>query len=434
MKLISVDLESPLPVSVGRGFGRPDDEGQLWALVRLHGQPLGLLNLDTSRAYSSTELGRLIVARFSSPILQHLVEDGLATGNLASIGEAITALPQHCPQREVESPWPSVTVSVCTRDRTEQLAECLTALDVLEYPAERLDLLVVDNAPRTDATKKLVAAYPRIRYVVEPRPGLDWARNRAVLEARGELVAFTDDDVSVDSEWIRAIATAFRDEPTAMCVTGLVVPDELDTRAQVLFEQYGGFGRGFTRVYTTAGDPGRAASEHGGSGKFGTGANMAFRRSVFTAVGLFDPALDVGTVTNGGGDLDMFFRIVRAGHLLVYEPRAIVRHRHRREYGQLRRQLTDHGVGFYSYLVRSFLAYPEERGAFIRLGIWWFWYWNVRRLIASLWRRDRFPADLIVAELRGSLLGLRRYRSARRRAAAITEAYGPQPPLAGAST
>lgn len=434
MKLISVDLESPLAPCGGRGVSRTGDTGQLWILVRLHGQPLGVLNLDTSRAYSSTELGRLIVSRFSWPILQHLVEDGLATGDLASIGEAITTLPKDCPQSQARSLWPTVTVAVCTRDRAGQLAQCLTSLDALEYSADRLDVLVVDNAPRNDATKKLVATHPRVRYVVEPRPGLDWARNRAVLDARGDIVAFTDDDVSVDSGWVRALASAFRDEPTAMCVTGLVVPDELDTPAQILFEEYGGFGRGFARVYATAGDRRRAGSQHGGSGKFGTGANMAFRRSVFTAVGLFDPALDVGTVTNGGGDLDMFFRIVKAGHLLVYEPRAIVRHRHRREYGQLRRQLTDHGVGFYSYLVRSSLAYPEERGAFVRLGIWWLGYWNVRRLIASLWRRHRFPADLILAELRGSLLGLRRYPAARRRAAAIAEEYGPQQPFAGART
>ena len=434
MKLISIDVER-LPSGFDRtcALARAGETGRLRALVRLHGQPLGLLDLAASRTYSAAELGRLIAAQFPGPILEHLVQDGLATGNVSSITEAIAALPERCPQKTTDAEWPSVTVAVCTRNGAGRLGECVSALEALEYPADRLEILVVDNAPADDATKTVVAAHRRIRYVPEPRPGLDWARNRAVLEARGDIVAFTDDDVSVDSGWVQTIAAAFRDEPDAMCVTGLVVPDELDTHAQVLFENYGGFGRGFARIYATDGGSGQVASLHGGTGKFGTGANMAFRRSVFTKVGLFDPALDVGTVTNGGGDLEMFFRVLKGGHLLLYEPGAIVRHRHRREYAALRRQLTDHGVGFYSYLVRSALAYPEERIAFVRLGVWWFWYWHVRRLIASLCRRDRFPPDLILAELRGSLSGLRRYFSARRHAGAIAKQHGPQQPLAGVS-
>src|SRR6185503_20882790 len=88
---------------------------------------------------------------------------------------------------------PAVTVAVCTRDRVEDLARCLDALEAIRYPA--LDLLVVDNAPATRDAERLVAGRPRVRYVREVRPGLDWARNRAIAEARGEIVAFTDDDV-----------------------------------------------------------------------------------------------------------------------------------------------------------------------------------------------------------------------------------------------
>ena len=71
------------------------------------------------------------------------------------------------------------------------------------------------------------------------------------------------------------------------------------------------------------------------------------------ARGLFDPALDVGTPANGGGDLEMFFRVLKSGHALVYEPAAMVRHRHRRDYASLREQLASNGVGFYAYLVRT---------------------------------------------------------------------------------
>ena len=426
MKLIYIDVDAPLPT-----LARPA-AGELWALVRLHGCPLGLLHFDPDRDYTPGDVARLIADRLSWPLTQHLVHDGLAADDVASLAGALRRLPANCPRRKHDAGnRPLVTIAVCTRDRAAQLAGCLDALAALDYPADRLDLLVVDNAPSIDATAECVRARgPRFRYVCEPRPGLDWARNRAVLEARGDIVAFTDDDTIVDPGWVRAIADVFGEEPDAMCVTGLVLPDELDVPAQLLFEEYGGFGRGFARSYARADVDGGelAATRHGGTGRFGTGANMAFRRSLFDAVGLFDPALDVGTVTNGGGDLEMFFRVIKSGHLLVYEPRAMVRHRHRRTYEELRTQLANNGIGFYAYLVRAALNWRDERTAILRLGIWWLWYWNVRRLIASLFRPGGFPRDLILAELKGSLAGLWRYPAARRHADAILAAHGPQRP------
>jgi hypothetical protein len=201
-----------------------------------------------------------------------------------------------------------------------------------------------------------------------------------------------------------------------MAVTGLVVPLELETEAQLLFEQYGGFGRGFRRTWHRAG---AHDASHVGAGRYGTGANMAFRRTLFDRVGRFDPALDVGTATNGGGDLEMFFRTLEEGFVLVYEPSAIVRHRHRRDRDQLRTQLTNNGIGFYSHVVRSALAYPGRRKAIVRYGLRWFLWWSVRRYLLSFVRPGGFPRDLVLAELGGSLAGLGRYPLARRRAASI---------------
>src|SRR5690606_11927646 len=109
------------------------------------------------------------------------------------------------------SSLPLVTVAVCTRERPDDLTQCLRALDELDYP--HLDLVVVDNAPADGANAAVCAAYPRVRRIVEPRPGLNWARNRAVLEARGEIVAFTDDDVQVDASWVSEIVRTFASDP-----------------------------------------------------------------------------------------------------------------------------------------------------------------------------------------------------------------------------
>ena len=400
MKLICVDLESTLPDVP------PCREGEQWVLVRLHGEPLGLL-YPPARGCTADALARLAHQHFSWAIAAHLLADRIG-GPPATMDDTLR-IAAPCPRR-AGAPATRLTVAVCTRSRAPQLAACLDALTALDYPRSLLELLVVDNAPVDSSTRDLVDRYAGVRYVTEPRPGLDHARNRAVAEAGGDVIAFTDDDVNVDPGWARVIARAFEAEPAAMCVTGLVVPDEIDTGAQLLFERYGGFGRGFRRDVYRVARGASAVRQYGGTGRFGTGANMAFRRCFFGMHGGFDPALDVGTPANGGGDLEMFLRVLKHGHALVYEPAAIIRHRHRRTYAELRTQIANNGVGFYAYLARTARAYPDERAHVWRLGMWWLWWWNLRHLAIGLLGRGQVPLDLVVAELKGSLVGPFRYR------------------------
>jgi O-antigen biosynthesis protein len=418
IKVIDIDLDRPLTDIEGL-----DGYADLQGLVRLHHTPIGYVKVAvTGGRCAATILRAAIIEQHSWAIIRHLLADALVTPLRDGVG--LIDWP-NAPHPAYSGPLPLVTVAVCTRDRTAQLAGCLDSLGRLDYPA--LDVLVVDNAPSDPATARLVGErYPQVRYVCEPRPGLNWARNRAIAEARGEIIAYTDDDVVVDPGWVRALAQVFARHPEVMAVTGLVVPYELETEAQILFERYGGFGRGFERKwYRADGQSGGRLAEYLRAGRFGTGANMAYRHSLFARIGGFDPALDVGTVTNGGGDLEMFFRVLQEGQALVYEPSALVRHRHRRDYAQLRRQITDFGVGFYAYLVRSALAYPAQRFAIVRFGLWWLWRRHVRRLLISLIRPTMFPRALLLAELCGSFIGLVRYQRARRTAAEIAQTFGP---------
>jgi O-antigen biosynthesis protein len=417
VKVMDIDLDRPLTDIEGL-----DGYAALQGLVRLHHTPIGYVKVAvTGGRCTAATFRKAVVEQHHWTIISHLLADGLAAPQRGEAGIIDWLNASH---PVYSGPLPVVTVAVCTRDRTAQLAECLAALCQLDYPA--LDVLVVDNAPSSPATAHLVSAcYPQVRYVCEPRPGLNWARNRAIAEARGEIIAYTDDDVVVDRGWVRALARVFAEEAEVMAVTGLVVPLELETEAQLLFEQYGGFGRGFERQwYRVDGESSeRAATRHGGAGRFGTGANMAYRRSLFERIGGFDPALGAGTVTNGGDDLEMFFRVLKEGYTLVYEPSAIVRHRHRREYAQLRTQIVNNGVGFYAYLVRSAMTYRNERWALVRLGLWQLWWWTIRRLLISFVHPGRLPRDLILGELRGSLIGLGRYQKARRMSARIAQTF-----------
>ncbi|MEP0911471.1 glycosyltransferase [Leptolyngbya sp. GB1-A1] len=424
IKVVDIELSRPIPTVEGL-----DGYMGLKGLVRLHGVPIGYVNAPVTLGRCTAEtLSKLILEQHSWGIICQLLKNGMSS-------------PQHpeeltlenligLPPVEYSGEWPLVTVAVCTRDRPDDMKLCLEALSNLDYP--NLDILVIDNAPQTEATQELVKThYPTVRYVREPRPGLDWARNRAILEAKGEIIAYTDDDVAVDPGWAKALAQVFAENSDVMVVTGLVVPYELEDKSQVLFEHYGGFGRGFEckwyRVDERKSVP--IASYYGASGQFGTGANMAYRRCIFDQIGGFDPALDVGTVTNGGGDIEMFFRVLKEGYTLVYEPKAMVRHRHRRDYSKLYAQIANNGIGFYAYFVRSALAYPDERWAYLKLACWWILWWHFGRLYKSFKYANRLPRELIWAEFWGCFVGLTRYQKARRIAQEIAQSFAAEPLL-----
>lgn len=228
-----------------------------------------------------------------------------------------------------------VSVVVCTRERPAALGRCLSALAQLT-PAP-LEILVVDNAPRTDATRRLVAQMSGVRYLCEPRPGLDIARNTGLRHARGAVVAYTDDDVEVHPRWVRSLAAAFED-PKVMAVTGLTLPAQLDTEAQVLFEHHWSFNRGFQPKRFGAAFFAKHRATAVPVWTLGAGANMAFRRAVVERVGPFDERLDVGAA-GCNGDSEMWYRVLAAGYACRYEPTAVVFHHHRRELVALKRQL-----------------------------------------------------------------------------------------------
>jgi O-antigen biosynthesis protein len=396
------------------------------ALVRIHGVPFGYVqvNVEDGRVVGS-QLVDAAMDRHRDALIRHLVVRALnepLKDPTALLGRMLR--PPTLPQPEAR---PLVTVAVCTRDRPTDLRLCLEGLARLRWP--KLEVLVIDNAPSTNAARDLVEeSFPTVRYVREPRPGLDWARNRAIAESRGEILAYADDDVVVDPGWVDALMEVFTRDPNVMAVTGLVVPYELETEAQAAFEDHRGYESGFERTWAcvdrAAGE--RAAVKHGAVGQIGTGANMAYRRSIFAVIGGFDPALDVGTATQGGGDLEMFFRVLKEGYLLVREPRAMVYHRHRRTFSELRAQISTWGIGMYSFVTRSWRRYPDERVGFVWIVIRWLLLRNARRFLRSL-RQPEVRRELLWDEMKRSFLAPSRYGRAVRRAHQIRAEFGPEP-------
>jgi glycosyltransferase involved in cell wall biosynthesis len=261
-----------------------------------------------------------------------------------------------------------VSVVICTRNRPGELARCLASLPSQTRVPDQI--LVVDNGSQGDETRQAALA-AGVDYVREDRPGLDIARNTGATRASGDIVAYTDDDVELHPRWLERLVDAF-DQEHVWAVTGLVLPAELETEAQYVFEREWGFGRGFTRK-----DHGPAfyqANRRRGCPvwEIGAGANMAFRRWVFDGIGLFDERLDVGAA-GCSGDSEFWYRVLYHGGTCRYEPTAVVFHHHRQTYDALAKQIRAYMSGHTAALLVQY----ERTGD---LG-------NLRRLVLTLPRR-----------------------------------------------
>ncbi len=419
VRLLELELSEPIPelaATLSRtGLPYP----RALVLVRLHRKPLGLLPLDLrDGGLSARELAQVVWARFRSQIARHLVADGEAQAEELVVAGLPPREPPPCGWennafRFEDLGLASVVVTTC--ERPSQLLRALDSLLAQSYPT--FELIVVDNRPNAPLTRDAVArrygADPRIRYIPESRVGLSAARNAGLAQARGEIVAFTDDDVTVDPHWLSSLAHAFL-RYDAACVTGLILPLELETRAQLWFEQFGGFGKGFERRSFDLGSnrPPDALFPYA-AGCFGSGANTAFRTSVLRELGGFAVELGAGTAAQGGEDLDAYLNVIHAGHRLVYEPRALLWHRHRRDLRGLSRQIHRYGIGLSAVLTKRFVASAEERRQIVRRLPAGLAYAVDPRSAKNAGKGPGYPAWLTLLELAGMLRGPVAYAVAR---------------------
>jgi len=259
-------------------------------------------------------------------------------------------------------PTTQISAVICTRDRGEALAGCLRSMTMQRSaPGE---IVVVDNSSDGNA-RPVCERFPEVRHVHEPRPGLSIARNTGIRASRGEIIAFTDDDVELHPGWTVEIGRAFADQ-SIDALTGLVLPARLDTPAQRIFQlDKGGFGSTFIPLRFDN----RFFAEtrpHGAHvWKMGAGANMAFRRSLFERVGLFDERLGAGAA-GCSEDSELWYRMLADGGVCLYEPRAVVFHHHRRDLVGLRAQIRSYMKGHVAALIVQHDAF-HDRGNLVRI-------------------------------------------------------------------
>lgn len=218
---------------------------------------------------------------------------------------------------------PGVTVVVPVRDGAGEIGRLLASLQDLDYPADRLEVIVVDNGSR-DGTAEAAARFP-VTVLQEPVPSSYAARNRGARAARFPWVAFTDSDCAADPGWLkRLMAAPLLDSVGA--VVGEVVALEATTTVQRLTERYGLMRHAVTLP-------------HKELPCFST-ANVAVRRDLLLRLQGFRQ--DVRFF----GDMDLSWRLqIEGGATLLFRPEARIFHRHRRTFGALWRQGVQHGRG-----------------------------------------------------------------------------------------
>jgi len=219
--------------------------------------------------------------------------------------------------------FPRISVIVPVYNAQETLRDCVHSLLELNYPRDKLEIILIDNAS-TDETAEIAKQYSLdIQILYEAKRGPAATRNRGILNAKGEIIAFTDSDCVVDRDWLRNLVPALKEHRV-----GIAGGRILSRRPCNTIEQFG------EEIH----DHGKAIDVY--KPPYVISMNWMSRRAVITEVGLFDESF----IRNE--DVDLSHRIFQAGYGFVHEPRAIVYHANERTLSGLFREGYLHG--FYS--------------------------------------------------------------------------------------
>jgi len=240
------DLDHVSAIAYTKHDAAEQNHDQL-VLARLHDQPLAFLYLEQPPGQESREgLIAAVWREARAEILDHVRACGCLPppAGPEDLAAALAADDGRCPARTPARPAGHAAVIVCTTGGSA-LPRALRSLT--QMSCGDFEVIVVDNRPSTPETREMIESFASsvpLKYVPEPRRGLATARNTGLAAAAdATFVAFTDDDVVVDSQWLSWLLSPFAEAEIA-AVTGLVMPFALGSPVQKRFEQYAGFGKG----------------------------------------------------------------------------------------------------------------------------------------------------------------------------------------------
>jgi glycosyltransferase involved in cell wall biosynthesis len=289
---------------------------------------------------------------------------------------------------------PTISIAICTRNHPADLSVCLQSLFALrEKP---LEIIVVDNDSSGDATRRIVDSFG-VRYVHEPVVGPESARNCAVRFARGDIVAFTDDDCQVDPGWVSAIADAFSD-PKVGTVTGQAI---CGNDANWVQRQFNSFARGFCLLVPVEMTPAEVGDLYYRA-VVGVGANMACRRDLLLDLGGFT----VLTAGAGGEDDYLLIQSVRAGYTARYTPASIVYQQHRAALPDTLLRFVQYGLG--EMRILWYLSAEDRNFTRFVKNVAWMYRRNLRQFatcaIRGRWWHMLFSLSILTGYAAGTFI------------------------------
>lgn len=216
-----------------------------------------------------------------------------------------------------------VSAVICSYNRARFIIAAVESLFDQAYDHQLYEVIVVDNNS-TDNTVALLEQYKQqhpqynFSYYVETNQGVAYTRTRCAKEAKGEIIAYLDDDSTAQAGWLAGIAAFFDEHPATWSVGGKIVPHFLtgvpDWYSKYFFGLVGNF------------DQGPVVKRMTGA-RYPCGANMAFRKRVFEEIGYFNTDLGrKGTGLLANEEKDIYLRILAAGHEVHYLPYVWVLH------------------------------------------------------------------------------------------------------------
>ncbi|MCP4753798.1 MAG: mycofactocin system glycosyltransferase [Proteobacteria bacterium] len=223
------------------------------------------------------------------------------------------------------SEHPSVSIIIPIRNRPDEIRACLGSLEQLDYPGDKLEIIVVDDAS-IDHTPEVVKEFPVDLIQLEENRQASYCRNLAARKASGEVLAFIDSDCTASPSWLRELLPAFRD-PSVGAVGGLV-DSGFDEKALDRYEKAKSslnMGKRFMRT------------QKNDRFFYVPSCNLLVRKTVFFELGGFNEDLTVGE------DVDFCWRMQDAGRVLEYQPLGRVYHKHRNRLGDFCRRRFDYG-------------------------------------------------------------------------------------------
>lgn len=284
--------------------------------------------------------------------------------------------------------YPPISVIIATRNRASQISHAVTSVLSNDYPV--FEVCVVDQST-DDSTARALAnhlADPRLIYLRSEMRGVCRARNLAISRTRYELIASTDDDCVVPSDWLRRLVEAFTINPQIGLVFGNVFapPHEHALWTVAAYERHA------PQLICTMKDKVTAR---------GIGACMGLRRSMWQAIGGFDESLGPGAIFRFGEELDIAIRCLLRGYLIYETPCYALVHHGLKPRAHARRLLRDawYGIG-------AALAKYVKLGYLSVLPVLWY-EWGVTTVLANLVRRRRpLGALQVIGFSEGFIAGL----------------------------